>query len=41
MVSHLMEEQPEHLRWPDLDVDLTLNSIKNPEAFPLVYEPLN
>jgi hypothetical protein len=25
-----------HLYWPDLDVDLALESISNPEAFPLV-----
>jgi len=25
-----------HLYWPDLDVDLHLESIKNPKAFPLV-----
>ena len=27
-----------HLYWPDLDVDLHLESIKNPKAFPLVYK---
>ena len=27
---------PEHLRWPDLDVDLALESIEYPERFPLV-----
>ena len=27
---------PEHLRWPDLDVDLTVESIEHPERFPLV-----
>ena len=26
----------EHLHWPDLDVDLTLDSIKHPERYPLV-----
>jgi len=25
-----------HLYWPDLDVDLALASIENPERFPLV-----
>lgn len=24
------------LHWPDLDVDLTLDSIQNPQAYPLV-----
>lgn len=28
--------QPNHLRWPALDVDLTLSSIEHPEDFPLV-----
>jgi len=27
-----------HLHWPALDVDLCLESIEDPEAFPLVYE---
>jgi len=27
---------PEHLYWPDLDVDLALDSIEHPERFPLV-----
>lgn len=26
----------EHLYWPDLDVDLELDSIRTPEAYPLV-----
>jgi len=28
-----------HLHWPDLDVDLSLDSLEQPEAFPLIYEP--
>ncbi|MGH2758977.1 MAG: DUF2442 domain-containing protein, partial [Actinomycetota bacterium] len=27
--------QPHHLHWPDLDVDLTLDSIQHPEKYPL------
>lgn len=27
---------PDHFYWPDLDVDLQLDSIKNPEKYPLV-----
>jgi hypothetical protein len=27
-----------HLRWPALDVDLCIESLANPEAFPLKYE---
>jgi hypothetical protein len=26
---------PRHLRWPDLDVDLSLDSIERPEHYPL------
>jgi hypothetical protein len=25
-----------HLYWPDLDIDLTVESIENPERFPLI-----
>ncbi|NQY79225.1 MAG: DUF2442 domain-containing protein [Candidatus Caenarcaniphilales bacterium] len=27
-----------HLRWDDLDVDLDIESIKDPEGYPKVYE---
>ena len=27
---------PEHLRWPELDIDLTLDAIEHPEKYPLV-----
>lgn len=27
--------QPHHLYWPDLDVDLTVDSIEHPERYPL------
>jgi len=27
---------PDHLRWPELDVDLSVESIRDPAAFPLV-----
>ena len=37
-VFNVREDGPEHLRWPDLDVDLSLNSIKCPSDFPKVYE---
>jgi len=32
----LLHEQ--HLHWPALDVDLSLESLRTPEAFPLTYE---
>lgn len=28
----------DHLHWPDLDVDLSVESLARPEAFPLVYQ---
>ncbi len=34
--------QPHHLYWPDLDVDLAVDSIDHPERYPLVSrEALN
>lgn len=30
---------PDHLRWPELDVDLSLDSIEHPERYPLVSRP--
>jgi len=29
---------PRHLRWPDLDVDLHVESLENPAHYPLVYK---
>lgn len=29
--------QPHHLYWPELDIDLELDSIRSPEKYPLVY----
>jgi len=28
--------RPDHLRWPDLDVDLSVESIEHPERYPLI-----
>ena len=28
--------RPHHLYWPDLDVDLAVESIRHPEQFPLI-----
>lgn len=28
----------EHLHWPDLDVDLHLESLGKPESFPLIFK---
>lgn len=35
-ISKVERPAPHHLYWPDLDIDLHLDSIENPEAFPLV-----
>ena len=32
--------QPHHLYWPDLDVDLTVESIRHPEKFPLIAKQI-
>lgn len=34
-ILNLERPQPHHLYWPDLDVDLTLESIEFPERYPL------
>lgn len=30
---------PHHLRWPALDIDLAVESIRDPDKFPLVSRP--
>lgn len=35
-ITHVERPSPDHLYWPSLDVDLTVASIRHPEAFPLV-----
>jgi len=30
--------QPHHLYWPDLDIDLAVESLEHPERFPLVSQ---
>jgi hypothetical protein len=34
-IVRLERPAPRHLRWPDLDVDLSLDSIDHPERYPL------
>ena len=34
-ILHIEELSPGHFYWPDLDVDLGIESIENPERFPL------
>lgn len=34
-VLNVEEQSPGHLYWPDLDVDLGIETIENPEKYPL------
>jgi len=38
-VFSVVAENDQHLRWPALDIDLSMDSIRDPGAYPLVYEP--
>ena len=35
-ISHVEWPTPVHLYWPELDIDLSLESIRQPDAFPLI-----
>ena len=35
-ISDVEWPSPDHLYWPGLDIDLSVQSIRNPVAFPLV-----
>ena len=39
-ILNVEEPTPGHFYWPDLDVDLGLESIEHPERFPLKSEKL-
>jgi hypothetical protein len=34
-ILRLERPQPDHLHWPDLDIDLSVDSIEHPERYPL------
>ena len=34
-VANVIEPSPGHFYWPDLDIDLGVETIRNPERFPL------
>lgn len=38
-VLNVERPQPHHLYWPDLDVDLSVESVRHPDRFPLVAKP--
>jgi len=35
-LGRIERPSPHHLRWPDLDVDLAVESIEHPEQYPLI-----
>ncbi len=35
-IFHVERPQPHHLYWPELDIDLHVDSIRHPERFPWV-----
>jgi Protein of unknown function (DUF2442) len=35
-IGHVELQAPHHLYWPELDIDLSVASIRDPKAFPLV-----
>jgi hypothetical protein len=35
-ISHVELPSADHLYWPELDIDLAVESIRDPGAFPLV-----
>jgi hypothetical protein len=39
MILRLERPTPGHLHWPDLDVDLALESLEHPERYPLKSSP--
>jgi hypothetical protein len=38
-VLNLTLPSPDHLYWPDLDVDLHLDSLANPAKYPVLFAP--
>jgi hypothetical protein len=37
-IVNVLRPSPDHLYWPDLDVDLSVESIDHPERFPLRFD---
>ena len=37
-IINVEEPSPGHFYWPDLDVDLGVESIEHPERFPLIFK---
>lgn len=36
-VLHVELLHDDHLYWPDLDIDLTIDMVRKPEQYPLIY----
>lgn len=36
-IQNVILPEPSHLYWPDLDVDLELESLQHPDNYPLTY----
>ncbi len=37
-ISKVEEQTPGHYYWPDLDIDLGIESMRDPERFPLTFD---
>jgi hypothetical protein len=37
-IANVQLPSPHHLYWPDLDIDLAVESIEHPEQYPLISE---
>jgi hypothetical protein len=40
-IINVLRPSPDHLYWPDLDVDLSVESVEHPERFPLRFDSLD
>ena len=36
-LTNVQLPSPHHLHWPDLDIDLAVESLTHPERYPLIY----
>ena len=37
-ISHVIEQSKNHIHWPELDIDLTIDMIDSPGNYPLKYK---
>jgi Protein of unknown function (DUF2442) len=35
-IRNIERPRPDHLHWPDLDIDLSIESIEHPDRFPMI-----